>query len=109
VSTLVERPVGSRRKRGLQAPGQSRDKNGPGRLAGRRPSPPYSRWNEGSLHSIGIAIITRMHRRFSLPHDLTCNERDGRPVASRVDHDGAKKFRVSYPVEYDKALPFFIA
>jgi hypothetical protein len=47
----------SRRKRCLQAPGQSRDKNRPGGLAGRRPSSPS--------HSGGASTL--MSRRAELP------------------------------------------
>ena len=42
----VERLVGSGRK-SLQAPGQRREKSNPGGVAGRRPSPPYSRETRG--------------------------------------------------------------
>ena len=55
-STLVERLVGSGRKRGHQDPDRRRRKNSPGGLAGRRPSPPYSRRNDGSPNSVGIAM-----------------------------------------------------
>jgi hypothetical protein len=69
VSTLAERLVGAGRK-SLPAPGQIREKSSPDGLAGRRPSLPYSHRTEGSPNTVGIAIITMVHLRVSLPHDL---------------------------------------
>jgi hypothetical protein len=57
VSMLVERLVGSGRKRGRQGPGPRREKNRPDGLAGRRPSSTCCRRNEGSPDAVGIAII----------------------------------------------------
>jgi hypothetical protein len=65
VAALLERLLGSGRK-SLQAPGQRREKNRPGGLAGRGPSPALLSRNDGSPNSVGIAIITMMHCGFSL-------------------------------------------
>ena len=69
MSSLVEGLVGPGRK-SLQAPGQRREKSSPGGLAVRELSRPVPQRNEGSPNTVGVAIITMVHLRVSLPHDL---------------------------------------